>query len=60
MITTPEAVQAEIGYRMEQARDAALGARTGRPSLLRRLFTKAAARPAPSAVPRARPLSARI
>jgi hypothetical protein len=59
MFTTPEAVQAEIGYRMEQARDAAQRARVRRPSLLRRLLARTP-RTGPAVITRGRPLSARI
>lgn len=41
MFTTQEAVAAEIDYRLEQARHAALRAQFRRPSLLRRLLTRA-------------------
>ncbi|MFC4855692.1 hypothetical protein [Actinophytocola glycyrrhizae] len=55
MFTTQEAISAEISYRMELAGDAALRARVRRPSLLRRLLTKAPG--APKVVARATPLS---
>ena len=61
MFTTQEAVNAEISYRLEQARDAALRAQVRRPSLLRRLFSKATTpRTGPRVVTRGTPVSARI
>jgi hypothetical protein len=60
MFTTPEAVTAEISYRMEQAHDAALRAQVERPSLLRRLFSTRSPRTGPRVVTRGTPLSARI
>lgn len=59
MFTTQEAVNAEISYRMERARDAARRAQVQRPSLLRRLFAKAPST-GPRVVTRGTPLSARI
>jgi len=59
MFTTQEAVNAEISYRMEHARDAALRAQVRRPSLLRRLLTRSP-RTGPRVVTRGTPLSARI
>lgn len=40
MFTTPEVIDAEIGYRLELARDAARRALVARPSLLRRLWSR--------------------
>jgi hypothetical protein len=59
MLITQEFVNAEMGYRLERARDAALRAQVQRPSLLRRLFSKAP-RTGPRVVRRGTPLSARI
>ncbi|GAB1509364.1 hypothetical protein [Actinophytocola sp. KF-1] len=60
MFTTQEAVNAEISYRLEQARHAARGAQVRRPSFVRRLFTKRSPRARSSVITRGRPLSARI
>jgi hypothetical protein len=60
MFTTQEAVNAEISYRLEQARDAALRAQVRRPSLLHRLFSRTTPRTGPRVVRRGTPVSARI
>lgn len=59
MFVTQEAVNAEISYRMERARHAALAAQVRRPSLFRRLFP-ATPKARPSVITRGTPLSARI
>lgn len=59
MFTTQEVVNAEISYRMEQARDAARRAQVSRPSFLARLFTRTP-RARSTVVTRGRPASARI
>jgi hypothetical protein len=59
MFITQESITAEIDYRLEQARDAAVRAQVQRPSLLRRLLTKSP-RTGPRVVTRGTPLSARI
>jgi hypothetical protein len=60
MFTTQEVVNAEISYRMEQARDAARRAQVQRPSFFGRLFTKRAPRARSSVITSGRPVSARI
>lgn len=59
MFVTQEAVNAEISYRLEQARHAALVAQVRRPSLARRLFTHTP-KARSSLITRGTPLSARI
>ena len=60
MFVTPEAVTAEIDYRMEQARDAARRSQARRPSRLRRLMTRTPrAQTSQRPVTRGTPLSAR-
>lgn len=59
MLITQEFVNAEMSYRLERARDAALRAQVRRPSLLRRLFARSP-RTGPRVVTRGTPLSARI
>lgn len=58
MFTTQEVVNAEVNYRLEQARDAARRAQFRRPSLLARLFTRAP-RARSAVITRGRPVSAR-
>ena len=59
MFTTQEVVNAEISYRLEQARDAARRAQVERPSFFGRLFARAP-RTRSSVITRGRPVSARI
>jgi hypothetical protein len=59
MFTTQEVVNAEISYRLEQARDAARRAQIQRPSFLRRLFTRTP-RARSTVVTRGRPASAQV
>ena len=59
MFTTQEVVNAEISYRLEQARDSARRAQVRRPSLLARLFARTP-RARSTVVTRGRPASARI
>ena len=58
MFATQEVVNAEMSYRLEQARDSARRAQVRRPSLFARLFTRTP-RTTSTVITRVRPVSAR-